>query len=216
MMRYCLISLLFLFIFSDRLPAETTDPLAIVIGDLAGNAEQTIYFPGGTTFQVTNGSRQTLEPQISTPGAFVYEGDLILQVFPSYRPEQAQVFDLEQKRLRIFTSDEAARAAGFAYEAKRRNNASGITDAYGRYIGEVKAKTELTPSAKVPGTYHLRLTFSNGLVFTYEDGTVGAQLEGEALPVKSKYIIRTKLGTAKVSFDPEDGEVWYVFDPADR
>lgn len=61
-------------------------------------------------------------------------------------------------------------------------------------------------------SYNLLAVFNNGLVFKYEDGVVRAWLNGKEIEVTNQYLVQTPDGLLKASFDPYDGEFWYVFD----
>ncbi len=67
-------------------------------------------------------------------------------------------------------------------------------------------------SDKNPNLYNLLAVFNNGLVFKYEDGNVRAWLDNEEVEVTNHYLVQTQEGLLKASFDPKDGEFWYVFE----
>lgn len=71
---------------------------------------------------------------------------------------------------------------------------------------------ELMISDKNPNLYNLLAVFNNGLVFKYEDGNVRAWLDNEEVEVTNHYLVQTPDGLLKASFDPKDGEFWYVFE----
>ncbi len=71
---------------------------------------------------------------------------------------------------------------------------------------------EVMISDNYPNLYNLLAVFNNGLVFKYEDGNVRAWLANEEVEVTNQYLVDTPEGLLKASFDPKDGEFWYVFD----
>ncbi|WP_281542558.1 hypothetical protein [Maribacter aestuarii] len=73
-------------------------------------------------------------------------------------------------------------------------------------------RKEIMYSKKNPERYNVLAVFNNGLVFKYEDGNVRAWLDNEEVHVTNHYLVETPEGLLKVSFDPEDGAFWYVFD----
>ncbi len=72
-------------------------------------------------------------------------------------------------------------------------------------------RKEIMLSKKNPESYNLLAVFNNGLVFKYEDGNVRAWLDNEEVEVTNEYLVETPEGLLKASFDPKDGEFWYVF-----
>ena len=77
----------------------------------------------------------------------------------------------------------------------------------------LETKKKLSPSQANPGKYNLELRFDNGIIFNYEDGKATATLDNQALEIEHKYLISSKLGMAKLSFNPNTGKVWYIFEP---
>ena len=73
-------------------------------------------------------------------------------------------------------------------------------------------RKEIMYSKKNPERYNLLAVFNNGLVFKYEDGTVRAWLDNEEVEVTNHYLVETPEGLLKASFDPKNGDFWYVFD----
>ena len=71
---------------------------------------------------------------------------------------------------------------------------------------------EIMLSDKNPNLYNLLAVFNNGLVFKYEDGNVRAWLDNEEVEVTNEYLVKTPEGLLKASFDPKNGEFWYVFE----
>jgi hypothetical protein len=71
---------------------------------------------------------------------------------------------------------------------------------------------EILVSDKNPNHYNLLAVFNNGLVFKYEDGDVRAWLDNEEVEVTNHYLVKTPEGLLKASFDPKEGEFWYVFE----
>ena len=73
-------------------------------------------------------------------------------------------------------------------------------------------RKEIMYSKKNPNRSNVLAVFNNGLVFKYEDGNARAWLDNEEVNVTNHYLVETPEGLLKVSFDPEDGAFWYVFD----
>lgn len=73
-------------------------------------------------------------------------------------------------------------------------------------------KKDISESKNKEGFYNLEAKFSNGLTFKYKDGKTSALQEGKELVITNRYLVDTPQGTLKLSFDPSDGEFWYVFE----
>ena len=63
-------------------------------------------------------------------------------------------------------------------------------------------------------SFYAQNTFklSNGIEFSYVDGKYNATLNNKYLDIKGKYVIDSKLGILKISFNPNNGETWWVFE----
>lgn len=71
---------------------------------------------------------------------------------------------------------------------------------------------ELCTSNKNKNLLNLLLVFDNAVVFKYEDGQARAWQNGTEIKVTNKYLVQTSDGLLKVSFDPKDGETWWVWE----
>ena len=58
----------------------------------------------------------------------------------------------------------------------------------------------------------MEFEISNGITFTYKDGEYTSTLNDKKLEIDGKYVIESKLGTLKISFNPRNGETWWVFE----
>ena len=86
------------------------------------------------------------------------------------------------------------------------------TDFYERDGLKPTLETKEITQTKKDAPYNLLAVFSNGLTFKYSDGAARAWLNGEEVEVTNKYFVESPEGLLKLSFDPTDGEFWYVFD----
>lgn len=77
---------------------------------------------------------------------------------------------------------------------------------------KVTGTKKVTKSLTKDNTYNLDFELSNGISFSYIDGKYNAKLDDQYLDVKYKYVIKSKLGTLKLSFNPRNGETWWVFE----
>lgn len=199
--------------------------VTFVINDLAKevNDEQVLVYPEGTAYKVMQQSGELLSPTEREGGALTFApGKFKLMVYPSYRPEQADEFTLVNKQLRVFETPWDAKRMGYAKNWKEGKIILNHDDGT-QYISrpyavertysnnELLQKKVVAASDERPGRYNLKLYFKNGLQFHYIDGQARAELDGEPQIVEGAYIVHTDLGTAKISFNPENGDTWWVF-----
>ncbi|MEJ7822679.1 MAG: hypothetical protein WKF85_10185 [Chitinophagaceae bacterium] len=80
-------------------------------------------------------------------------------------------------------------------------------------LPQVRVVKSNTPkSQKIPGAYNLYIEYTNGLIFSYEDGLGKATQNGKEIEVTRKYFVQTPEGLLKLSFDPIKGICWWAFD----
>ncbi len=60
--------------------------------------------------------------------------------------------------------------------------------------------------------YDTSIEFNNDVVFYYRDGKAEAWQYGKSLKMEGKYLIYTNLGIIKLSYNPQNKEIWYVFE----
>ncbi|MEM6271398.1 MAG: hypothetical protein AAF998_18325 [Bacteroidota bacterium] len=207
------------------------DYLTLQISSPEDDKSVVIYYPEGTTYEVLDTDAKPVGPTRYSTGERTYTGEVQVIVYPYWNPEGERRYIRDG--FNIYTTDAAASAAGYGLKWKPGNklkprrgaesHPTGKTqpdtekqsqefNVYGAYVGGIRAKKSLRPSTQRDNAYNVTLTFDNGLVFTYEDGAVEASMDRKPLEIQGKYIIVTPDGTAKISFDPESGELWYVFD----
>jgi hypothetical protein len=220
-MPLLLFSLAFIF-----LPASTNagNSLTFVINESSTDDESVIIYPEGTTYEVVDAQGLQQKPDKVDEGAkfFTVDNELTIVVYPSYRPNKADRIPVKGDRLRVFETAQDAQRYGWAKNWQEGKIVLNHDDG-GQYIsrpygmekkykqGAAMRKKIVLASEKRPGQYNLKLYFKNGLEFHYEDGEVTASLNGEGLIVEGKYLVHTKMGTAKISFNPKTGETWWVF-----
>lgn len=77
---------------------------------------------------------------------------------------------------------------------------------------KVTGTKKVTKSFVKENKYNLEFELSNGITFTYKDGEYTSTLNDKKLEIDGKYVIESKLGTLKISFNPRNGETWWVFE----
>ncbi len=200
--------------------------VTFVIDQPNGNVEKVIYYPKGTTYRVY--LTRKLSETIKEKDATTYHGDMHLAIYPSYNNHRPDDLTIEGKRLRIYETPIAAKKAGFGGKwAEKLAVSKEVNDHKSEYswlqkelepknttesIRGVTLVKELIPSKNLKGKYNLNLKLSNGITFEYEDGKYAAKLNGEYVNIEGKYIVETKIGTLKFSFNPNNGVVWWYFE----
>lgn len=89
------------------------------------------------------------------------------------------------------------------------------TNDYSNYTisnAKVTSSKKVTKSLVKKNKYNLEFELSNGIRFTYKDGKYTSTLNDKKLDIDGKYVIESKLGTLKISFNPRNGETWWVFE----
>ena len=164
-----------------------------------------VMFPPGTPFELKTKEGEIVFTDKSELGTFKIEGDHVLTVYPTWK-NTTDVFQLTTGgRLELRPP---LRMSSYNKD-KDKHKDSG----WGSFSNGVTVEKILSPSEKFEGKQNVELRFSNGVVFTYKDGTYYAKLNGESLEIKSKYLIYSDLGIHKVSFNPSNGKVYWVFEP---
>lgn len=64
--------------------------------------------------------------------------------------------------------------------------------------------------------YDASIEFNNDVIFYYKDGKAEAWQHGKTLKIEGKYLISTQEGLIKLSYNPRNKEIWYVFEPKEN
>ena len=212
------LAILFSGIISSQPLSEEYNFLTVIIDQPEGKIDKVIYYPEGSEFEVLNesGTEKKLK---KTSDSFTFLENVKLVIYPEYRKERPDYYTVKNRRLRVFTTAKAAYSAGFGADwngdySKQPARPKEKTKSKSHYHSNgVTVEKELLKSSKNPEKYNLKMTFSNGIIFNYEDGKYSATLEEQPLLIEHKYIIYSDLGKAKISFNPNNGVVWWVFQP---
>ncbi len=169
--------------------------LAIYESDSLDNV---IMYPPGTQFELRNPHNYIVMKYSETPRTVQIDGNYKLLVFPEYQ-SHSDVYHLTEGRVEL---------APTIYFGKSDKSLKSI------YLNkdELKAHKKLTDSEKKPGRKNLRFELSNGIIFNYKDGNYYAKLKHTYLNIQGKYLIESEIGTLKLSFNPETGKVWWIFE----
>ncbi len=162
-----------------------------------------VNFPPGTRFLMEdkNGKILLYPDRLEELDSFDISQEVKLYVFSSWKTDP-DVFELKRGRLSL----ESPRLLAYSKPKKVKKSKS----QYGDPIGI--SEKRIIPNSD--GTNDLSLVFDNGIIFYYKDGEASAWLNGETLTIEAKYIIKSPLGTIRMSYDPYTTVIWYVFEKA--
>ena len=166
-----------------------------------------VNFPPQTRFLMEdkNGKILLYPDRLEEMGSYDISEAVKLYVFSSWK-EDPDVFELKRGRLSLESPSLLAYG-----KPKRKKNYQKTKTQYGDPIGIEEKR--VIPNAD--GTNDLSLLFSNGIIFYYKDGEASAWLNGETLEIEAEYIIKSRLGTIRMSYDPYTTVIWYVFEAND-
>lgn len=160
-----------------------------------GQTEDQISYPPGTPFELRDENDTLLFSDTSKAGSFEINKPVILVVRPYYKDTMDR-FELSNGSLSLHKSPKYAAKTNEIYHS------NGVT-----------AKKTLTDSFKYEGKSNVKMELSNGIIFTYIDGVAEATLNGDKLWIENQYLIYSELGVAKISFNPSNGVLYWVFEP---
>lgn len=211
-MKHLLFFIAFLFLSNTLLSQKTSyDFLTVVVDTPNEEPEKVIYYPEGSSYKIYL-TKKDAEP-IKMEDKVIYEGDIQLTIYPKYRKYKPEHFDIKGKRLRIFKTAKAAFDAGFGADWNYDNSyTSQEVVSKSNFSNGITLKKSLTVSKKNPNNYNATLTFSNGIVFNFNDGKYNAKMKGKYVDIKGEYMVKVKEGILKFSYNPSNGEVWWIFE----
>lgn len=165
--------------------------------------KEVIYYPPGTHFDLKNPHGYIILKYSETPRVEKIEADYKLVLYPNWR-EGEEIIELTK-------GDQVELALTKDWGKVKRDPKS-------IYIKErvVVSHKKLTDSEKFEGKKNLEFELSNGIKFVYKDKKYYATYRGKDINIKNKYIITTKVGTLKLSFNSSNGVVWWVFEKAKK
>ncbi|MGB3606690.1 hypothetical protein, partial [Psychroserpens sp.] len=130
---------------------------------------------------------------------------------PSYKSEK-DVYNLNEGKIELIATSYQWKAAK---DPKRNQSYDYSSYAYDEddFTDGLSMMKTMTISEENPKTYNATFTFNNGIVALYQDEKMTATLENEPLKIEGHYLISSKYGLIKLSFNPNNGETWWVFEP---
>lgn len=158
-----------------------------------------IMYPPGTKFELKTKEGYIVFKNSDDTGVIEIHEKHTLYVYPDWKDE-ADVFVLTEGKV------EKLLTYKFRDSDYDGNNYPSISNG-------VTATSEVTDSETLEGKKNLVFTLSNGITFTYTDGLYSATLDEQSLTIKHKYLVYSDLGVLKLSFNANNGKVWWVFEP---
>ncbi|GGI57966.1 hypothetical protein [Winogradskyella haliclonae] len=158
-----------------------------------------VMYPPGTKFELKTKEGYIVFKNSDDPGSIDIEEKYILYVYPNWKDE-AEILELTEGKVEKLLTYKF-RDSRKTSDVKRIHN-HGVT-----------ASSNVTNSKTIEDKKNLEFVLSNGIKFTYKDGVYNATLNEEKLAIKYNYIIYSDLGTLKLSFNSNNGKVWWIFEP---
>lgn len=192
---------LFIVVFTQSLAAQHEPYLHI---EKADGIESSISYPPNTEFHLFDGDGNYVLSDGDLKEPFEIKTTHTLLLNPPYKDDTDRLV-LESGR--IFMKK--------PYENDTtKSDTTSKTKDYGHYKGSITARKEYFES-KIQGERNILLVFSNDLIFRYFDGKAKAWFDGDEVLVKGNYIVKLPYQTAKISYNPKNGETWWTFENND-
>lgn len=193
--------LIYITLFMGITLSRAQDYFAVV----KKNDNLTYNYPASASFTLVDadGSKTTIQKD----DAVTVSGDYRLEVVVPWK-DTPDIVTSDGGQLEIFILENS-------WEESQTNTARSTRytfDATKDYEKPQIEKKTITASTTYPGTYNLVLVFTNGLVFRYVDGIARAYENGHELPIAGAYVVAGTEDTLKLSYNPKNQELWYVFE----
>lgn len=165
--------------------------------ELSNTIENSVSYPPKTNFQLfdQDGNYVLADGELDEP--FDIGSRHTLLVYPTYK-DKTDTLVIDSGRISMKMGHDN-------YEISENIDTKMVTD-----FNKITARKELFESKKT-GEQNLILTFENGLVFLYLDGKAKALFQNQEVPIQGKYVVDFDGGTAKISYNPRNGETWWIF-----
>lgn len=200
----------FLFVYLNfTAPLKAEEGNLMIILDRVSDDRLVMEYPNGTTYKVLNTKNLIVEGEKEKDITFYRADNYQLIIYPTYK-KSPDIFELENQQIQILKAVDYSKPTQFHQQMSFAMN-----NDYGQYLGNVKMDKLLVRSKLSPEEYNCVITLSNGIVFSYINGEAAATFYDEMLDIKGKYVFECELGITKLSYNPKNGQVWYVFEPKD-
>jgi hypothetical protein len=186
-----------------------------------------MYPPGSEIIlQDIEGNNVLTYAELETLGEYNITQPLTLYVIVTYK-EEHDVYKLSTGTLYAQKQTYTKRS----YPSTKQSDSKKRKTSYGNSYGNIEAKEykydreHFTKGLEIRETwflsndgvnYNVGIEFNNGVVFYNRDGIAEAWQNGKMLKIENKYLISTDDGLIKLSYNPKNGEIWYVFEPKEE
>ncbi len=169
------------------------------------------YPPGsGFVLQDAKGKIVLTYAELEELGEYNITEQLTLYVFVTYKKEpdvykltEGTLYAIKQSDTKFLKkSYENGEAKNYIYD--RQHFTKGLEIMQSRFFGFDGE------------TYNASIEFNNGVIFLYRDGKAVAWSEGKLLNIEGKYLISTDDGIIKLSYNPINKQIYYVFEPKEE
>ncbi|WP_299123818.1 hypothetical protein [uncultured Winogradskyella sp.] len=156
-------------------------------------------YPPGTKFELKNEQGYIVFKNSDQPGIIEIDEDYTLYIYPTWK-EDADIFELTEGKVEKILADSYSEEDSDDHSIKSNG---------------ISANYTVSDSKEREGKKNLEFKLSNGITFIYEDDKYRAYLNEKHnyIRIEGKYLIQSEIGTLKVSFNPNNGVVWWVFEP---
>lgn len=193
--------------------ANTTDHHYLKI-EMENN--QTISYPPETGFVVEDDKGNTiLSPkELKHKGTYEISSPITLYVFVSWN-DVPDVYEMSRGTLSLNKTDYSYKNTyGRAKKGENYGKSKSATD-YGAWKGNSNGVYLMQERYFNNGDdtgFNTSLEFSNGVIFYYKNGEASAWQNGNTLIVDGKYLVQTPEGVLKISYNPSNKELWWVYE----
>ncbi|WP_299213326.1 hypothetical protein [uncultured Dokdonia sp.] len=183
------------------------------------NQKEISYPPGvGFIAQDADGNTVLSPSELETIKVYEVQMPITLFVFTTWNDEP-DVYEISSGTLSLGETDiDYNPDTTYTYGRAKKGETYGRTkkgETYGRstMMSNGLSMTRARYFANDAKTgYNASIEFSNDVIFYYRDGAVSAWQNGKDLEITGNYLIKTNKGIIKLSYDPSDKELWWVFD----
>ena len=192
-------------IFFTATAAETSY-LKIKLDD-----QKEISYPPGIGFvaQDADGNTVLSPEELETIKVYEVQMPITLFVFTTWNDEP-DVYEISSGTLSLGVTDRDYNPdTKYTYRRTKKGETYGKSTMTSNGVSMTRARY-FANDAKTG--YNTSIEFSNDVVFYYRDGAVSAWQNGKDLEITGNYLIKTNEGIIKLSYNPSNKDVWWVFD----
>ncbi|WP_378172732.1 hypothetical protein [Aquimarina sp. SS2-1] len=198
------------FIITILLMTSSVSKAALTLNDhyylqIVLNDGTNVSYPPGTGFLLENkNGNNILNPsKLIELRSYKINNENTLYVFPTYKTTP-DVYDITEGTLYMKLAE---------YIDKKTTNQNRVKDKVKNISSNnVSLLKKRFFDYSDENGYDTSIEFSNDVIFYFRDGKAEAWQQGETLKIEGKYIIYSKLGIIKLSYNPFNKEIWYVFE----